>query len=85
MCGIGLIFVYSATHGGVGHGEPEDPLLISSDNWLPFGQTTITLANGIGAAFVMMPSLRGQLGWLGVALHFICAFHNHSFLTGKHP
>lgn len=25
MCGIGLIFVYSATHGGVGHGEPEDP------------------------------------------------------------
>lgn len=25
MCGIGLVFVYSATHGGVGHGRPEDP------------------------------------------------------------
>ena len=25
MCGIGLVFVYSATHGGVGHGQPIDP------------------------------------------------------------
>ncbi|NLD12173.1 MAG: rod shape-determining protein RodA [Firmicutes bacterium] len=25
MCGIGLVFVYSATHTGIGHGPPADP------------------------------------------------------------
>lgn len=29
MCGIGLVFVYSATHRGVGYGQPEDPFAYS--------------------------------------------------------